>query len=167
MVAAGKLASESGAVRLPEHSFSLDASGERLWARMAPLLSDEARFRPPRTGEIAERLGSSEAEVRRVLKALARRRELVEVAQDHFFLRRTVVEMAGVAAEVAQAQAGGLFAAAQLRDRLGNGRKVCIQVLEFFDRQGVTLRRGDLRRIDAQRLDLFTRGPDAAAAAEA
>ena len=43
----------------------------------------------------------------------------------------------------------------QFRDRLDNGRKVAIQILEFFDRHGVTLRRGDLRRINQHRLDLF------------
>ena len=56
----------------------------------------------------------------------------------------------------AQADKGG-FTAAQLRDRLDNGRKVAIQILEFFDRHGVTLRRGDLRRVNRHRLDLFRR----------
>ena len=37
--------------------------------------------------------------------------------------------------------------AADLRDRLGNGRKVAIQPLEFLDRRGITLRDGDRRRI--------------------
>ena len=46
----------------------------------------------------------------------------------------------------------------QFRDRLDNGRKVAIQILEFFDRHGVTLRRGDLRRMNTQRLDLFRAG---------
>ena len=49
----------------------------------------------------------------------------------------------------------GEITAAQFRDQLGNGRKVAIQILEFFDRHGVTFRRGDLRRINLQRIDLF------------
>ena len=36
--------------------------------------------------------------------------------------------------------------AAALRDRLDNGRKVAIQILEFFDAAGMTTRDGDLRR---------------------
>ncbi len=52
------------------------------------------------------------------------------------------------------------FIAAQFRDRLDNGRKVAIQILEFFDRHGVTMRRGDLRRINQHRLDLFRRPAD-------
>jgi selenocysteine-specific elongation factor len=32
---------------------------------------------------------------------------------------------------------------------------VAIEILDFFDRLGVTLRRGDLRRINPHRIDLF------------
>ena len=62
---------------------------------------------------------------------------------------------------LAAAAPGGEFSAAQLRDLLDNGRKVAIQILEFFDRHGVTARRGDLRRINAQRINLFGPPPDA------
>ena len=80
-----------------------------------------------------------------------------EVAHDHFFLRSTVAEMVEIAVDLAATAEGNQFTAALLRDRLDNGRKVAIQILEFFDRHGVTLRRGDVRRINKHRLDLFRR----------
>ena len=49
----------------------------------------------------------------------------------------------------------GGFTAAQFRDRVENGRKVAIQILEFFDRHGVTLNRDDVRHVNPHRLDLF------------
>ena len=49
----------------------------------------------------------------------------------------------------------------EFRDKLDNGRKVAIQILEFFDRHGVTIRRGDLRRVNRHRLDLFRHSQDA------
>ena len=36
-----------------------------------------------------------------------------------------------------------------------NGRKVAIQILEFFDRQGITVRRGDYRRTAPQKLERY------------
>ena len=48
-----------------------------------------------------------------------------------------------------------MLTAAQFRDRLANGRKVAIQILEFFDRAGVTVRIGDERRVRTDRLGLF------------
>jgi selenocysteine-specific elongation factor len=51
--------------------------------------------------------------------------------------------------------AEGVLTAAAFRDRLDNGRKVAIQILEFFDKAGVTVRSGDLRRVRADRVGLF------------
>jgi selenocysteine-specific elongation factor len=78
-----------------------------------------------------------------------------EVAHDHFFQRSTVHEMVAIIVELASRAESDGFKVAEFRDRLANGRKVAIQILEFFDRHGVTLRRGDLRRADKHRLDLF------------
>jgi selenocysteine-specific elongation factor len=95
-----------------------------------------------------------------LLKQLARMGQLDEIAPDHFFLRETVAEIAHLLPALAAGVPNGEFSAAQLRDRLDNGRKVAIQILEFLDRHGLTARRGDLRRINPQRLDLFG-GPPA------
>ena len=105
-------------------------------------------------------IGKPEGDVRRLCKLLGRLGEVDEVAPDHFFLRSTVAEMAEIARDLAAKAPDGLFAAAAFRDQLDNGRKVAIQILEFFDRHGVTLRRGDLRRIDNHRLDSFRRSAD-------
>ncbi len=150
----GSLVLEGGAARSPGHRFFLDPRDARLWSRIGPFLSGEERFRPPRASEIAGALKEPEAEVRRVLKALARQRTVVEVALDRFFRRESVEEIARIVVEIARAQEDGQFSAAQLRDRLDNGRKVAIQILEYFDRQGLTLRRGDLRSLNPRRLDL-------------
>src|SRR5882672_4140166 len=157
LVQQGTLALESGALRAPGHRFVLDRRDADLWARIAPFLSAEERFRPALTLEIAAALKEPEAEVRRLLKTLARQRTVVEVAIDRFFRRDAVDEIVRIVVEIARAQKDGHFSAAQLRDRLDNGRKVAIQILEYFDGQGVTVRRGDLRRINPRRLDLVAR----------
>jgi selenocysteine-specific elongation factor len=148
------LSSEGGSLRLPEHRLALDDRDRRAWLRIAPLLSDGERFRPLRAPEIAAKLRLPAAEVRRVLKALARQRAVIEVALDRFFKRETVDELAGVVVAVARAQENGRFAVWQFRDRLDNGRKIAIEILEYFDGRGLTLREGDLRRLNPRRLDL-------------
>jgi selenocysteine-specific elongation factor len=147
-------------VRLPDHEARLTADEETLWRAVRPLLAGKERFRPPRVRDMSGMIGSAEAEIRRLCKLLGRLGKVDEVAEDHFFLRSTVAEMAEIAADLAAKAPDGQFAAAAFRDRLDNGRKVAIQILEFFDRHGVTLRRGDLRRINNQRLELFRRPAD-------
>lgn len=153
-------------VRLPGHEVRLSVADEAVWDKVAHYIGGEARFRPPRVRDIAGYTGISEPEVRRVFKLIGRMGKVDEVAHDHFFLRGTVAEIVQIMTSVAAAASDGYFTAAQLRDRLDNGRKVAIQILEFFDRHGVTIRHGDLRRINKHRLDLFGRSSDELPASE-
>ena len=138
--------------RLPDHRIGLSPRDEALWLAVRPLLAAE-RFRPPRVRDIASALSVPENAVRATMKRLARMGQSVEVAADHFFLRETAAEMAAIAAQAVDAQ--GLLTAAAFRDRLDNGRKVAIQILEFFDKAGVTVRTGDVRRVRTDRLGVF------------
>lgn len=166
LAAARHVIVEGSWIRLPEHEVRLTPDDERLWTRIAPLIGDKERFRPPRVRDIGHLLGIREEDIRRLFKLVARRGDVHEVAHDHFFLRSTVGEMVRIAARLAAEHPDG-FNAAQFRDQLDNGRKVAIQILEFFDRHGVTFRRGDLRRINRQRLDLFASAGDSEIGREA
>jgi selenocysteine-specific elongation factor len=155
LAGAGELALDGAFVRLAGHTVRLAPGDEAAWAAIAPRLGGAERFRPPRVRDLAQTTGRPEREVRRLLKLAGRMGWADEIAPDHFFLRETVREMIALCAQAAAEGEGGDFTAARFRDRVDNGRKVAIQILEFFDRHGVTLRRGDLRRINPHRLDLF------------
>jgi len=151
----GELVLDGSFVRLAAHTARLTPQDEAAWRVIANLLGGAERFRPPRVRDIAEATGQQERDVRRLLKLVGRMGWADEVAHDHFFLRTTIREMASIVADVAAQSEGGAFGAAQFRDRIANGRKVAIQILDFFDRHGVTLRKGDLRKVNKHRMDLF------------
>ncbi len=155
LVAEDVLVAEGSFLRLPGHELRLDPGDEAIWEQVAPALAGAARFRPPRTRDFAQALAIPEPQMRHLLKACARQGRIDQVAHDHFFLRATTLEMVGLAVDCGAQAPEGWFAVAAFRDRMDNGRKVAIQILDFFDRHGVTLRRGDLRRINPHRLDLF------------
>ncbi|MFT4096094.1 MAG: selenocysteine-specific translation elongation factor [Rhodoblastus sp.] len=155
----GRVVLDGAWARLAGHEARLQPEDEVAWKRIAPLVSGAERFRPPRVRDIAHALDLDEPDIRRLMKLLSRMGKVDEIAHDHFFLRLTVAEMTAIAADIASVAPQGQFTAAQFRDRLDNGRKVAIQILEFFDRHGVTLRRGDLRRVNRHRLDLFGAPP--------
>ncbi len=141
-------------LRLPGHKVSLSAEDEALWHRVdAALRSD--RFRPPRVRDMAQAFEVDETELRNLMRRLVRLGRVVEVAQDHYFLRAAVAEMIQITADIAASAPNAEVTAAAFRDRIDSGRKVAIQILEFLDRQGVTIRRGDRRRIRQDRLTYF------------
>jgi selenocysteine-specific elongation factor len=140
-------------LHLPGHSLTLGARDEALWKKIAADLIRD-RYKPPRVRDFATAYGAPEADVRRLMRRLARLGRIVEVAPDQFFLRPVVAEMIAIAHGLG-GELGGEFSAAQFRDKLDNGRKVAILILEFFDRHGVTVRRGDLRRTVPAKLEQF------------
>lgn len=141
-------------VRLASHALRLTVADDRNWMRMLPLLSESLKFRPPKVHELSDLLQLTKTDVRRLLKTLAKIGKVQEVSHDHFFTRDALAEILDVIIDIAGSE-GGRIATATVRDRLQNGRKISIELLEFFDRHGVTIRRGDFRVLNAQRLDLF------------
>jgi len=139
-------------LHLPSHQLALSPQDERLWGVVQELI-EAHRFSPPRTRDMVAPTGVAEPALRAALHRIARFGRLVEVAHDHFFLRETLAEMASIAA--ALEGDAGTVTAGQFRDRLGIGRKVAIQVLEYLDTAGVTRRQGDARRVRRERLALF------------
>ena len=104
---------------------------------------------------MAEHLGQPVANVRRLCKTMARIGTLVEVATDRFFYKAALSELGDLAAGIAEESETKTFTAAQFKDRAGCGRNVGIQVLEHFDRRGLTARRGDLRSVVKAAADVF------------
>lgn len=155
LVQSKEIALEGAWVRLAGHEVRLTEDDDKTWRLIVPLIGGAERFRPPRVRDLASMLALRETEVRRLMKLLGRMGKVDEVAHDHFFLRSTVAEMVAIIVDLCATDPASQFTAAMFRDRVDNGRKVAIQILEFFDRHGVTLRRGDLRRVNKHRLDLF------------
>ena len=148
-LAAKSVVVDGAVLRLPGHSLKLGAKDEVLWQKILADLTRD-RFKPPRVRDFADAYDTPEADVRRLLRRVAKISRVIEVAPDQFFLRPVVAEMIGIANAF-----GRDFTAAEFRDRLDNGRKVAILILEFFDRHGITVRRGDLRRTVPQKLGQY------------
>jgi selenocysteine-specific elongation factor len=100
-------------------------------------------FAPPTLASLAEALRRPPRELSQVLDVIARRGDVVRVDKDLWFATAAVD---GARTElVAMLAADGRVTLAGFRDRLDCGRRSAQALLEFFDREGLTLRRGDER----------------------
>lgn len=140
LVNEGLLVRKGAFIARPAHRAELSAAERNLWASLMPLL-DASPYNPPRVRDIAKLVNIPEAEIRANLRRVARVGEVTLVALDHFFLTGRVAEMATIVKQLADAH--GAVRAADFRDQIGGGRKVAIQILEFFDRVGYTRRLRD------------------------
>ncbi|REC95372.1 selenocysteine-specific translation elongation factor [Kushneria indalinina] len=148
LMTAGTLKQQGPFLSLPEHQAALSAEDERLWQQIEPHLS-AAPFDPPRVRDLAGLENIEEAQVRQMLTSAARLGRVYHVRRDHFFLARSVHDMADMIQQL-EAQQGAAHVAS-FRDQLGVGRKLAVLILEFFDRIGYTRRVRDdhiVRRAD-------------------
>jgi selenocysteine-specific elongation factor len=141
----GAVIAHDGLLRAADHQTQLPPEVARVHEVVRELLG-QSPFRPPRIADLAKAIPAPEPTVRKICKQLARAGMIVEIAPDQFFLRSAVLDSARVAAQLSK-DTSGAFTAAQFRDRLGNGRQLAIQILDYLDRRGVTLRKGDTRKL--------------------
>ena len=131
---------------LPGHKITLTEADESLWSRIAPLLTAQP-FQPPRVRDIARAESLDEAAVRQLLGRVARTGRICRVAHDHYFAQGAVARLVDIVRDLAGAAPDGAVSAASFRDRIGTGRKLAIQILEYFDRAGLTRRLRDTHRL--------------------
>lgn len=138
----GKVVREITGVRLPGHRPQLRPADATLWQRLQPLLADTG-VRPPSVAELAACLGEEAAHLDTAMSRLAYRGLLIRVSRNRFFPPTALLQLMQLLQQ--EQHASGSVTAAGFRNRSRIGRNLTIEVLEYFDRSGVTQRIGDAR----------------------
>ncbi|HJY83874.1 MAG TPA: selenocysteine-specific translation elongation factor [Candidatus Binatia bacterium] len=144
LIAEGVAIREDSRLRLPSHSVTLNETEQGTAARLERLLQ-EGGFTPPEVKELEERLQVPRKLLTDLLGVLESRGKVVKVTSDLYF-GSAVLEKAKTALTT-HLTAQGEISAAAFRDLLGISRKTAIPLLEYFDRAGLTLRVGDVRKL--------------------
>jgi selenocysteine-specific elongation factor len=138
------IAREENLVRLPQHRVQLGGQEKALMDGVKRILGAEP-MAPPDLKEIEKKLSVSRAKMVEVLRLMERDGSVVRVATDLYFLPSCVETVRTLLRKSIGEK--GEISAAEFRDLLGSSRKYTIALLEYFDREGVTLRIGDIRRL--------------------
>ncbi len=149
LLAEDRIAQSGPWLHLPGHKVQLTPAEEKLWQRIMPMLMD-APFQPPRVRDIAHDVAAAEGEIRMLLRRVARAGGVYLVAHDHYYAKSAVEKLAAIVRSLAELH--GNVRAAEFRNEIGVGRKLAIQILEFFDRIGYTRRTGDEHRLRQENL---------------
>jgi selenocysteine-specific elongation factor len=112
-------------------------------------------LRPPLIRELAADLGMELRQLEGFLNRAAQSGWLIKVAGNRYFTPEVVLALASIAETLAAEAADGEFDPRSYRDRSGIGRNLTIEVLEFFDKAGLTRRTEQGRRINTPARDIF------------
>lgn len=144
LVTRGAVMREGGLLHLPGHQPKRDPREEALWRRVEPLLAvPDAKV--PVVHDMLAPLRLTHPELERFLVGAARQGRIVKVSAKRYFLPATMERFTAVVHALAAASADGVFSAAAFRDQAGIGRNAAIDILEYFDRIGLTRRHGEVR----------------------
>jgi selenocysteine-specific elongation factor len=142
--AASAVARDGNLLRRPDHKIQLRDEEQRLMDRITGLLTRNPQT-PPDIKQIEQELGVQRSGLTEVIRIMERERSIVRIAPELYFLRSSVDT---IRAKLCQhlAEKGDITPTA-FRDLFGTSRKYTIPLLEYFDREGITIRVGDTRRL--------------------
>jgi selenocysteine-specific elongation factor len=138
---------EENWLRSPEHRLKLGGQDKSLMDKIKKILGDQP-MAPPDLKDIEKQLGVSRSKLMDVIRLMEREGSVVRVTTDLYFLASCVEKVKGVLYKKLLEQ--GEISAAGFRDLLGSSRKYTIALLEYFDRDGTTVRIGDIRRLKSR-----------------
>ena len=145
--AQGAVAREGNLLRLPAHRVSLVDADRRTAEQIIRLIAMNP-MTPPDLDQIARELGSDRPAVMQMLRILERDNAVVRVSADIYFLRTSVEEVKRIVRQEFSDRPD--ITPAMFRDLFRITRKHAIPLLEHLDREGVTVRVGNTRRVRPQ-----------------
>ena len=142
LVKQGELATADGRIRLPT---SLDAPNphDALWQSLEDVLQATG-LNVPVISEARSQARLSDVDMKIAIKQGRERGLLHRVNAERFVLTQTLIQFAEAAEQTAESDPLSVVA---FKNQLGIGRKLAIEILEYFDGIGFTRRSGDHRTI--------------------
>ena len=140
LIDSGQLAQNRGWLHLPEHKLIFSSDESALWKLV---LSEfvKAEGQPLWVRDLANNLGIGETQMRNFLYKAGKLGYLMPIVKDRFFLTETLYAYAKRVKEKIAEQ--GEITVNQLRDELQFGRKLTVQLMEYYDRCGFLRRKGN------------------------
>ncbi|MGY4675935.1 selenocysteine-specific translation elongation factor [Ursidibacter arcticus] len=140
LLAEQKLSQTRGWIHTPEHRIEFNDTELQIWAEIRPLFerTNQALW----VRDIASELSIDENEMRNLLYKAGKLGYLVPIVKDRFLLHEQISQFAQLIKQFIQQN--GEISVNQLRDEIQYGRKLTVQLIEYFDRSGFLRRKGNV-----------------------
>jgi selenocysteine-specific elongation factor len=142
--AAGVMVREDSILRLPIHKVKLNENEQGTATKLERVLH-EGGLTPPDLKELESKLSVPRKGLMDLLVVLESQGKIAKVTTDLYFSSPALEK--AKSALTSHLSAHEDISAASFRDLLGISRKTAIPLLEYFDRTGLTLRVGDVRKL--------------------
>ena len=140
MLDEGQLQQTRGWLHLPSHKIQFSAEEQSLWQAVLAEF-EKAHGQAIWVRDMATALAQDESVMRNFMYKAGKLGYLTPIVKDRFFLTESIYAYARLIKEMAGEE--GKVAVNELRDKLNFGRKLTVQLMEYFDRTGFLRRKGN------------------------
>ena len=138
------IAKEENLLRLASHQVQLGGQEKVLMDKIKKILGEQP-LAPPDLKEVEKQAGVPRNRLSEVIRLLEREGAVVRITTDMYFLASSIEQLRATLVQFLSEK--GEMNAASFRDLIGSSRKYTIPLLEYFDRVGLTIRIGDIRKL--------------------
>jgi len=140
MLDEGQLQQTRGWLHLPSHKIQFSAEEQTLWQAVLAEF-EKAHGQAIWVRDMATALALDESAMRNFMYKAGKLGYLTPIVKDRFFLTESIYAYARLIKQMAGEE--GKIAVNELRDKLNFGRKLTVQLMEYFDRTGFLRRKGN------------------------
>ncbi|MDG6895692.1 selenocysteine-specific translation elongation factor [Volucribacter amazonae] len=146
----GQIQQTRGWLHTPEHKLQFTTEERDFWQQVFALF-EQQQGQALWVREVANTLSVEETLARNFMYKAGKLGYLTAVVKDRFFLTESIYAYARLIKQIIAEQGG--ISVNQLRDQLGFGRKLTVQLMEYYDRCGFLRRKGNQHLLRDQ--DIF------------
>lgn len=135
----GAINQSRGWLHLPTHGLAFSPEQDALW-QTAKVYFEKTE--PWWVRDLANEMKMDEKVIRSLLHKAAQLGLIIPIIADRYYTHHAIEKFASII--IKYNETNGSVTAADFRDELSVGRKLAVQILEYFDRTGFTRRKKDL-----------------------
>lgn len=146
MISEEQICANGSRFYLPSHNIHISEKEKAILKSVANILAPDGGT-PPSLHQAAQQLGTEVSALEKALKIGIKLGDIILVGKNRYVPSTLVINLKISAEKLATKSVDGLFSISDFRDEISMGRNFTIDVLEYFDQVGFTIRVGNLRRL--------------------
>ena len=146
---------EGGLLHLPNKEIQLSSKDEKLWGVVLPLLIRNPN-QPPVIHDLAKEVNLQPEHINQFLHRAANLGLVIQISKNRFYEHNSLTELAYSFETLSKELIDGVTPS-NFRDHAGMGRNLTIELLEYFDRSGLSKRSGNIRTLVKPAREIFKR----------
>ena len=154
LISSKKLLRNGKELFLTEHEIIFSSEELDMWKKIKHAL-DENKYHPPTINEVAKELNFETKDTEQIFKKALKLNYLVQVSLNRYFYRDIILYYANIVEKISAANTNHKLELSIFRNEVRISRNLTIELLEFFDRKGFTIRLKNERYLQKKANQVF------------